>query len=131
MDQDSFSKRSERELWDTVVLLWEYARAKNMDAVQGLIHPDYTGWEEASTSPQGYREALESVSSGMQIVEYNLLPRQVKVIDECVGVAHYVYKVQLLRADDSLMRIKGRWSEVYMKKDGRWVMISAQGGQER
>lgn len=131
MDQSSFSKNGERELWDTVVLLWEYARAKNMDAIRDLIHPEYTGWEAASSSPQGYREALESVSSGMQIVEYNLIPKQVKVVDECVGMAHYVYEVQLLRADDSLMRIKGRWSEVYMKKDGRWVMISAQGGQER
>jgi len=121
----------EQELWDTVLLLWEHARERNMGEIERTIHPEYSGWEASSPFPHDARAALDSISSGMQIMEYRLNPLAVRVFGDCVGVAHYTYDAEVLRSDELVIKVKGRWSEVYMKDNGRWVMVSVQGGPER
>ncbi len=120
----------EAELWDVVVEIWDYARAKNINQLTKFIHPDYSGWETGAPRPHDRASALNAIASDMMIVEYALSPMEVKVINDCVGVAHYTYQADVLQ-NTKKIKIQGRWTEVYLKDHGHWKMISVQGGPEQ
>jgi hypothetical protein len=44
-----------------------------------------------------------------------------------VGVAHYSYSAMIARKGAAPINVTGKWSEVYLKQDGTWILISVSG----
>jgi len=44
-----------------------------------------------------------------------------------VGVAHYAYAATVHRVDGAPSNVQGRWTEVYVRQDGRWQMVAVSG----
>ena len=53
---------------------------------------------------------------------------RVEVYDGLVGVAHYTFEAEVATPKGKAEKVSGRWTEVYLKKDNVWLMISVQGG---
>lgn len=121
---------AEAELWRQVTALWDMTVSGDTSQVVGLLHPQYSGWVTGLDWTQDRNEAVRSVGPGApRVLSYRLTPLKVTVIDDTAGVAHYRYEA-IIDDAGAQMLIRGRWSEIYLRKDNGWVMISVSGGPD-
>lgn len=120
----------QQDLWDRVRELWRCLQAKDMAAIEAAIHPRYTGWVAGSPLPHGRDLALKAAETDPRITGYRLYPLRVEVYDGVVGVAHYSFEAEVSLPKGKVEKEQGRWTEVYLRKDRAWLMISVHGGPE-
>jgi hypothetical protein len=122
----------QEQLWRRVTALWEMAVRKDADAIRAALHPNYSGWDVTAALPHDREQAVQSVCSGPErIIEYRLTSHNVAVYNGKVGVAHYSYTATLSTPGDGERRVTGRWTEVYVSENDRWLMIAVQGGPDK
>ena len=115
-------------LWDRVHELWRLLQQRDIPAVKAAIHPQYIGWEAGSLLPHDRDFALKAAETDPKIVDFHLFPLSVEVYDGIVGVAHYTFEADVATPKGKTEKVSGRWTEVYLKKDNVWLMISVLGG---
>ncbi|BAK66257.1 hypothetical protein SLG_15820 [Sphingobium sp. SYK-6] len=130
MAPDRFSQ-AQGELWACVEALWEMAAAQNMASVTDALHPDYVGWVTGQPRPHDRDAAIAAIGpSTPRILAYRLQPLGVTIFEETVGVVHYSYEAEVEASPGVVQAISGRWSEIYLRMEGRWTMISVSGGPD-
>jgi hypothetical protein len=118
----------QRELWNRVNELWELSKGRDQNQLRAALHPGYVGWDMNAPVPHDREAAVLSVSGDSpELREYRLHPLSVQVYDGQVGVVHYSYSAIVLPEDAAPISITGKWSEVYLMRDGAWAMISVSG----
>jgi hypothetical protein len=120
----------QQELWDRVRELWRFLQRGDIAAIKAAIHPEYSGWEVGSLLPHDRDFALRAAQTDPRIVDFHLYPMRVEVYDGLVGVAHYTFEAEVATPNGKTEKVRGRWTEVYLKKDNAWLMISVHGGAE-
>lgn len=121
----------QKELWSRVDALWRISMTRETDPVYAALHPGYTGWVTGQPQPHDREAAVTSVGpSSPAVLNYKLRPLSIKVFDGLVGVVHYSYVAEMESSTNGLKTVAGRWSEVYLRKDGQWLMISVSGGPD-
>lgn len=124
---DDFSPE-QHDLWTRVVDLWAMSKARETNLIRSTLHPHYVGWDLNSPHPHNREDAVRSVSGESPMMrEYELHPLSVQVYDRHVGIVHYSYAATVVPKDGPPINVTGKWSEVYLKKDGTWLMISVSG----
>jgi len=125
MDIDSLNA-VEREVWQQVEHLWRLAIEHDASSIEELIHPEYAGWVAGAESLHRKSEAVRSaVADTGTVVRHALSPLGVFVYDDVVAVVHYRYE-----ADTGNTVVSGRWTETYLRRGDRWLLISVSGGPE-
>lgn len=118
----------QQELWQRVNDLWSLSLERNAEKIRPALHPKYVGWDMNHPSPHDREAAIQSVlGDAPAVTDYELVPLSVEVYDHIVGVVHYMYSASLAPKNAPPLRITGKWSEVYLRQDGQWVMISVGG----
>ena len=126
-DVNNFSSE-ENELWQRVLELWSLSKHRDKSQIRSTLHPQYVGWDMSTSSPHDREAAVNSVTDDSPILgDYSLYPLSVHVYDSHVGVVHYRYSATILPKDSHELHITGKWSEVYLKQNGEWQMISVSG----
>ncbi len=78
--------------------------------------------------PHDREAAVQSVASDSpRVIEHTLKPLSVRVYDHSVGVAHDTYTATRGAEGSGARQITGKWSEVYLGRNGTWLMISVSG----
>lgn len=123
----SFSPE-QHELWACVLELWTLSAKRDTEAIRARLHPDYVGWDMSTPAPHDRDAAVHSAAGDMPDVrEYQLHPLSVQVYEGRVGVVHYSYSAVVVPHGKRPVGINGKWSEIYLKQDGVWTMISVSG----
>lgn len=118
-------------LWAQVVALWDMAVRRDVVAIAKALHPAYSGWVTGTQKPHDIDAALASVGpSSPSIRRYALTPLHVAVFDGIAGVAHYTYEAEVEVGADDMKTITGRWTEMYLRKNDAWQMVSVSGGPD-
>lgn len=121
----------QRDLWARVEALWTMAVAQDTASASDALHPDYVGWVTGQPRPHGRDAAIASVGpSSPRVLSYELQPLSIVVFDGVAGVVHYTYVADVESGQNISKTISGRWSEMYLRKNGRWVMVSVSGGPD-
>jgi hypothetical protein len=120
----------QQELWDRVQQLWRLLQQRDIAAIKAAIHPQYSGWEASSLLPHDRDFALKAATTDPKIVEFHLYPLVVEVYDGLVGVAHYTFEAEVATPSGKTEKVSGKWTEIYLKKNGVWLMISVHGGSK-
>lgn len=120
----------QQELWDRVKELWRLLQQKDIAAIGAAIHPQYAGWVAGSPLPHGRDLALKAAETDPAITRFRLYPMRVEVYEDTVGVAHYSFEAEVAMPKGRMEVERGRWTEVYLKKDNAWLMIAVNGGPE-
>jgi len=118
----------QQELWDRVHELWRLLQRRDIAAIRSAIHPQYIGWEASSLLPHDRDFALKVAETDPRIIDFHLYPMRVEVYDGVVGVVHYSFEAEVATPSGKAEKVEGRWTEVYLKKDDVWLMISVHGG---
>lgn len=120
--------QEQRELWKRVTDLWELSKKKDEMQIRSTLHAEYVGWDMTAELPHNREAAVRSVSGNApELREYELRPLSVQVYEGKVGVVHYSYSALAVPKGADPMNVAGKWSEVYLKQDGTWTMISVSG----
>jgi hypothetical protein len=115
-------------LWQRVNELWSLSLERNAEKIRYALHPKYIGWDMNHPSPHDREAAIQSVlGEAPTVTSYKLVPFSVEVYDHTVGIVHYTYSASLSPKNAPSLQITGKWSEVYLRQDGQWVMVSVSG----
>jgi len=125
----SFSAE-EAELWERVNELWRLTRDREIDEIKAAFHPKYSGWVTGAPEPHGLAFAFEAAASDEAILEFSLTPLKVIVTEESIGIVHYTYSALVMDKTGLEKKVSGRWTEVHVKKGGKWLFLSVQGGPD-
>lgn len=118
----------QRELWGRVVDLWAMTKVRDVGQIRATLHPDYVGWDMSAPLPHDRDTAVRSVTGDSPpLFEHELTPLSVQVYDGTVGVVHYAYAATVLPDGAAPIHVTGKWTEVYLKQNDTWVMISVSG----
>lgn len=124
---DKFS-REQRALWDHVVNLWAMSKERNESQIRATLHPQYVGWDMNAALPHDREAATQSVlGDAPTLSEYDLHPLSVQIYEGRIGVVHYSYSAKVLPRNGQSLTVTGKWSEVYLKHDEKWTMVSVSG----
>ena len=120
--------QEQRLLWEHVGNLWAMSKERNENQIRATLHPRYVGWDMNAALPHNREAATQSVlGDAPALLEYDLRPLSVQIYEELVGVVHYSYSAKVLPRDGQALAVTGKWCEVYLKQDGRWMMVSVSG----
>ncbi|WP_445400882.1 nuclear transport factor 2 family protein [Zobellella sp. An-6] len=120
--------QEQRELWEHVTDLWVLAQRRDEGRIRSTLHPEYVGWDMTALLPHDRDAAVLSISGDSpELREYELHPLSVQVYEGKVGIVHYSYSAMVVPQGAEPINVTGRWSEVYLKQDGTWTMISVSG----
>jgi hypothetical protein len=118
----------QQEVWNRVAELWALSKSRDERRIRSALHPGYAGWDMNAPLPHDREAAVRSVTGpSAQLGEYELRPLSVQVYEQRVAVVHYSYCAILTSGGTPSMKVTGKWSEVYLKQDGGWMMISVSG----
>ncbi|MBN1333577.1 MAG: DUF4440 domain-containing protein [Synergistales bacterium] len=120
--------QEQKLLWEHVGNLWEMSKERNKSKIQATLHPRYVGWDINADLPHDREAATQSVlGDAPTLLEYDLRPLSVQIYESIVGVVHYFYSANVLSRNGQVLTITGKWSEVYLKQEGIWMMVSVSG----
>lgn len=122
----------QRELWQRVVDLWALSQTRDAARIGAALHSEYVGWDMSAPAPHDREAAVRSVSSDTPLVSaYALHPLSVQVYEHQFGVVHYTYSATVVPDGASAKNITGRWTEVYLKQAGVWMMVAVSGRPDK
>ncbi len=120
--------QEQRALWEHVGNLWAMSKARNESQIRAALHPRYVGWDMNVALPHDRDAATQSVLGDAPVLrEYDLRPLSVQIYGGLVGVVHYSYFAKVVPRSGQTLTVTGKWSEVYLKQDGHWMMVSVSG----
>ena len=120
--------QEQRDLWKHVRTLWEMSKGRDESQIHKTLHPQYVGWDMSAALPHDREAAVQSVlGDSPTLCEYVLNPLSVQIYEGHIGIVHYSYSATVLPNDGQALNVTGKWSEVYLKKNGTWKMISVSG----
>lgn len=118
----------QQELWQRVNYLWSLSLECNAEKIRSTLHPRYVGWDMRNPLPHDRDAAVQSVvGDAPGVIAYQLTPLSIEVYDHTVGVVHYAYSASVKPKNTAPLQVTGKWSEVYLKQNAEWVMISVSG----
>jgi hypothetical protein len=129
MANSSFSAE-EAELWERVNELWRLTRDGKIEEIKSAFHPKYSGWVTGIPEPHGLAFAFEAAASDEAILQFSLTPLKVIVTEESIGIVHYTYSALVMEKNGMEKKVTGRWTEIHVKKGGKWLFLSVQGGPD-
>lgn len=118
----------QRELWQRVNDLWSLSLERDAEKIRNTLHPRYVGWDMSGLAPHDREAAVQSVlGDAPAITDYELKPLSIEVYDHTVGIVHYTYSARVAPKGKAAQLVTGKWSEVYLKQNAKWVMVSVSG----
>lgn len=121
----------EQALWSRVNELWECSLERDLATIDEAIHSNYKGWDDNSLVPHDRSYAIHSIKdTSNHLLDYELYPLGITVYEHKVGITNYRYRANIRDMQKNVRAIKGRWTEVYIKKNNKWTLIGVHGGSE-
>lgn len=118
----------QQALWRRVNDLWALSTQRDAERIRSALHPRYVGWDTNSAAPHDREAAIRSVAGDSPAVQdYRLEPLGIEVYDHVVGIVHYTYSATVAHDGGASVRVRGKWTEIYLRQGGEWLMIGVSG----
>ena len=122
---------AQKEVWETVKTYNDLAAQGDTEGFLSYFDESYKGWPYAVDAPGGKSETITAVTywlANSKTLYQNLVPASIWVNGNFAFV-HYYYADLSEDMDGKKKWEKGRWTDILMKKDGKWIMVGDHGGQ--
>ena len=120
------------EVWNTILAQWEASKAKDLTWVERSLHPSFLGWTDEIPMPRDkasvdkwFRYGSENSQGLMQ----ELYPAGIVVVGS-MAVAHYYYSTAAEDRDGKRKTTHGRYTDVLINQNGKWMFIAWRGGDD-
>jgi ketosteroid isomerase-like protein len=123
---------AQKEVWKTIESYTQADVDRDTDKFKAYIHPDYLGWWNREPVPSTKTEAdkfLEHDHKTTKVLVYTIKPVGIKVHGD-FAFAHYHWQRLVKDAEGKETLKRGRWTDILMKEDGKWLLVGDHGGPE-
>jgi len=122
----------QRDVWAGEIKIWDALQSGNSDAFMSYMDDSYVDWDYRSTVPENKSNTSKWMGNYLKnnsIILYTITPFTIWVKGDFAYV-HYFYS----ELDKNIVSGKeeqsgGNWTDILMKKDGKWVLIGDHGGR--
>jgi ketosteroid isomerase-like protein len=122
---------AQKEVWQQIEDFWARDAAKDLASVMAHVHEDYVGWditESMTTDKARLAKYLDHrYKSNVTIPIQDIEPVAINVFGD-VAVVYYNFGYLEKDAKGEEKFESGRWAEVLLKQDGKWLLIGDHGG---
>jgi ketosteroid isomerase-like protein len=120
----------QKEVWKSVEAYNDLSAARD-EGFLNYFDDSYRGWEydtDAPESKESVKKFITNRDPNTKNLFYTLVPATIWVNGNFAYV-HYYYTSVSQDKDGKRQLEKGRWTDILMKKDGKWIMVGDHGGK--
>ncbi len=120
----------QKEVWNSVEIYNALAAQRDAEFLS-YFDDSYHGWEYESDAPYTKEAIKKFVGSGettSKVLYFIITPASIWVNGNFAYV-HYYYSEAYVDKDGKRHYEKGRWTDILMKKNNKWIMVGDHGGK--
>ncbi len=120
----------QKEVWKFVKDFWQKGTDKDLEGWYALIADDYRGWSVGDLAPSTKKDARPQISRFIDtrtVVLLHLFPLAIDIHGD-IAIVFYTYEQTLEKTDGTEINQKGKWMDVYRKRQGQWQLLADSGG---
>ena len=124
--------KEQKEVWAGVEQYWAAAASGDAQAFLSYFDESYKGWNYQSKVPQSKANTSKWVEYGMKnstSVLYTLTPVAIWVKGDFAFVDYFYAEIEKNNETGKDEPRAGKWTDILMKKDGKWMIVGDHGGQ--
>lgn len=121
----------QQDLWKGVQTYWEAGMSPDPAVMLAYWDDSYYGWNYESGAPGTKADVTKAMTywnKKGKAQYYTITPARIWVNGN-FGYAHYYYVMVTESTDGKPMTERGRWTDILMKKDGKWMLVGDHGGE--
>lgn len=121
---------SQKEVWKNVETYSKLAAEGNLEGLLSYYHPDFLGWDYQTDLPSDKASRTKWNRHLLQTTKtlvYEVKPVGIKIHGD-VAIVHYFFHEVLEDAEGKKIESKGRWTDILLQQEDKWVMIGDHGG---
>ncbi len=121
----------QKSVWAGVEEYWAASTSSNPMSFLNYFDDSYIGWSYDSETPGNKNDAVKSLSYWFKkgkIQYYLITPASIWVNGDFAYV-HYYYTQVSENSEGKPMTERGRWTDILMKKSGKWLLVGDHGGE--
>jgi len=120
----------QKEVWAGVEKYWEVNQSNPLDFLQ-YFDSSYLGWGYENEAPSTKNDVTKSFSywtkKGKQ--QYHILTPAKIWVNGDFAFVHYYYTQVTESSEGKSNTERGRWTDILMKKGGKWMLVGDHGGE--
>lgn len=122
----------QKDVWAGVEKYWVASASGDAQAFMAYFDESYKGWDNSSLVPMNKANTAKWVELGSKtrkVLAYTITPLTIWVNGNFAYV-HYSYS-QAVKNNETgkTSENSGIWTDILMKKDGKWMLIGDHGGR--
>lgn len=121
----------QKEVWKTVETYNEIGSKGDVQGFLSCFDESYAGWSYIMDAPNDksiVKKAVKYWFPNSKSLYYTLTPAKIWVSGDYAFV-HYYYTQYTEDNDGKKEWEKGRWTDILMKKNGKWIIVGDHGGK--
>lgn len=122
---------AQKEVWSAVDAYWAVSMSDRPMDFLSTFDESYFGWSYDNEAPGTKADTKKSLgywTSKGKVMYYTITPARVWVNGDFAYV-HYYYTQVTESTDGKPKTEKGRWTDILMKKSGKWMLVGDHGGE--
>ena len=123
----------QKEVWKVVETYSALASSHNLNEFMIYFDDSYWGWDYSDPAPLNKAKTMELVNywwNKHKAGYYIITPAKIWVNGNYAYV-HYYYSAANETNDGKPTSTKGRWTDILMKIDGKWLIVGDHGGETK
>ena len=120
----------QKEVWKTVQAYSDLYALNNLSELYKYFDDSYLGWHYNNPAPYNKANFIKVNNywgTKEKVVLYRINPLNIWVSGDFAYV-HYTFSETDEMNDGKIMTYVGRWTDILMKKDGKWLVVGDHGG---
>ncbi|MHA2032661.1 MAG: DUF4440 domain-containing protein [Candidatus Kariarchaeaceae archaeon] len=120
----------QKEVWAGVQKYWEIDESDQLAFLE-YFDDSYLGWSYNDEAPGTRSDAVKSFTYWTKKgkPQFNTLTPARIWVNGNFAFVHYYYTQVTERNDGTPRQEKGRWTDILMKQDGKWMIVGDHGGE--
>ena len=134
LSSSSFAQQwssEQKSVWAGVEEYWATGTSSNPMSFLNYFDDSYSGWSYDHETPGTKSDAVKSLSYWLnkgKVQFYVITPSKIWVNGDFAYV-HYYYTQVTEGPDGKPNTERGRWTDILMKKGGKWLLVGDHGGE--
>ncbi len=121
----------QKDVWAGVEEYWAASTSSDPMSFTKYFDDSYIGWSYDSEIPGTKADAVKSLNYWLKKGKtqyYTITPSNIWVNGDFAYV-HYHYTQVMESTDGKPNTERGRWTDILMKKNGKWMLVGDHGGE--
>ena len=123
----------QKEVWAAVKAYNDLGAKGDVNGFLSYFDDSYCGWNYMSDAPEGKDAITTEINywfPNFKALYYTLTPAKIWVNGDFAFV-HYYYTQYTEDKSGKKEWEKGRWTDILMKKNGKWLIVGDHGGKTK